>query len=245
MITVTAAEGSTPRKAGAKMLVTADGRTWDTIGGGDIERMVIEHVLNTQPPDTSVVRYTLTDKGVAAGGPDMTCGGTMELLIEPLTANLHLYILGGGHCGIDLSQLAARTGFAVTVIDNRAEWASREKHPAARVICAPYDELEHHVRFAPDCYVVIMTHNHEHDEAATRICLQHETRFLGVIGSKNKARTLKNKLAQVGFTATDIARVTCPVGYEIGSHTPAEIAVSIVAQLIAVRNGQPEPVPSS
>jgi xanthine dehydrogenase accessory factor len=236
MITVIAAEGSTPQKAGAKMLVAADGGMWGTIGGGDVERMIIEHVLKTQPQQAIVVPYTLTDKGVAAGGPDMTCGGTMNLLVEPLAVYPHLYILGGGHCGIELSHLAARTGFAVTVMDNRTEWASREKHPDARVICAPYSELETHVRFSPDCSVVIMTHNHEHDEAAARLCVKHETRFLGVIGSKNKARTLKSKLAQAGISAADLERITCPVGVEIGSHTPAEIAVSVVAQLIAVRN---------
>lgn len=240
MITVIAAAGSTPQKAGAKMLVAADGGMWGTIGGGDIEFMIIEHVRNTQPQNVSVVRYALTEKGVAAGGPDMTCGGTMELLVEPLAVNPHLYILGGGHCGIELSHLAARTGFAVTVMDNRAEWASHEKHPDAHVICAPYSELEQHLRFPPDCYVVIMTYNHEHDEEATRQCLKHETRFLGVMGSKNKARTLKNKLAQEGFSVAEMERVMCPVGFEIGSHTPAEIAVSVVAQLIAVRNGQPQ-----
>jgi xanthine dehydrogenase accessory factor len=235
MITVIAAEGSSPRKAGAKMLVAANEGAWGTIGGGDIERAIIEHVRNTQPQTVSVMHYTLTEKGTAAGGPAMTCGGTMDLLVEPLAANPHLYIVGGGHCGIELSRLAARTGFAVTVLDNRAEWAAREKHPDARVICAPYSDLEQHVHFSPDCCVVVMTHNHEHDEEAARRCLKHETRFLGVIGSKNKAKTLKNKLAQEGFSAADIERVICPVGLEIGSHTPAEIAVSIMAQLIAVR----------
>jgi xanthine dehydrogenase accessory factor len=238
-VTVVSSERSTPQKPGAKMLVFADGSIWGTIGGGDVERMIIEQIRNENPREPLMIRYTLNEQGAAAGGPKMSCGGVMEFFVEPLGESHVLYILGGGHCGIELSKLAAHVGFSVTVLDNRADWATREEHPlAARVICAPYAEIEQHIHFSPEVYVVIMTHNHEHDEQALRICLNHEAQYLGVIGSKTKAALLKQRLAVDGISEDRLKHVHLPVGLDIGSHTPEEIAVSITAELISVRQGE-------
>jgi xanthine dehydrogenase accessory factor len=236
IITVIAADGSTPQKAGAKMIVFADGSIFGTIGGGDVERLMIADTLRERPTELRVVKHALTEKSAASGGPKMACGGAMEFLVEPLTQGLPLYIIGGGHCAIELSALASKIGFAVTVIDNRSEWASPEKHPAARVVCAPYDKLAQHIAFSPQCFIVIMTHNHEYDDVAARLCLPHDYRFLGVIGSQNKARTMKQKLLTDGFPSEKIDQLSVPIGLPIGSHTPSEVAVSIAAQLISLRN---------
>ncbi len=234
MVTVIAAVGSTPQKIGARMLVFPEGNAYGTIGGGGVERQLLEMIVQARPAAPGVVRVELRETGE---GPGMLCGGAMEFFIEPLGKASDLTIIGGGHCAVELSALAARTGFAVTVLDPRAEWASREKHPAARVVCAPVGELEQHIRFGPNAFIVIMTHGHEHDELALRLCLPHEARYLGMIGSANKARRVRENLLVAGHAPELLAKVHTPIGLQIGSHTPAEIAVSIMAELISVRNG--------
>ncbi|MBU0508298.1 XdhC/CoxI family protein [bacterium] len=237
---LTSTTGSTPQKAGAKMLIYADGTTFGTIGGGDVERKLVEDVLSKRPRDPWVVRYELDPE---TSGPDdlkMMCGGSATFLVEPLTVPHQLYVVGGGHCGVELSRLAAQVGFSVTVFDNRAEWASRGKHPcAARVVCAPYEEVDAHIESSAETYIVIMTHGHEHDELVLRRCLKKEYKYLGVIGSRRKAAGLFERLKGDGIASDLLSRVRCPIGLPIQSHTPAEIAVSIVAELIAVKNGPP------
>ncbi|MFZ5432171.1 MAG: XdhC family protein [Calditrichota bacterium] len=239
--TLTSAEGSTPQKTGAKILIYADGSSFDTIGGGDVERKLITDVITARPREPLTIRYSLNAEAQTTADPKMMCGGSVEFYIEPLANPHQLFIIGGGHCGVELSQLAARVGFTVTVIDNRADWANAQKHPAAaRTICTAYDDVESHIHFSPDAFIVIMTHGHQHDEQVLRICLRHEARFIGVIGSKRKAKTMFEHLKADGINEQDIAQVHCPIGMEIYSHTPAEIAVSIVAQLVAIKNGPPQ-----
>jgi xanthine dehydrogenase accessory factor len=237
LATVIKVQGSTPRKVGAKMIISGSGEIWGTIGGGDVERKLVEDVNRSRPRETVIIRYDLTENRDAAKDPDMMCGGIMEFLIEPLTNSDELFIVGAGHCGMELSRLAHHVGFAVTVIDNRSEWATREKHPEAdQVICTDYATVAELIRFSPDAYIVIMTHGHEHDEAVLKLCLGHEAKYLGMIGSRSKAARIRRELAEAGISAERLARVHTPLGLDIGSHTPAEIAVSIVAELIAVRN---------
>ncbi|MDD5089061.1 MAG: XdhC/CoxI family protein [bacterium] len=232
--------GSTPQKAGAKMLIYGDGATHGTIGGGDVERKLIEDVLTERPRAARVVRYQLNEDAHATDDPKMSCGGNVTFYVEPLLAAHRLFIVGGGHCGVELSRLAAQVGFAVTVLDHRAEWANRDKHPQARVVCAPYDDAARHIAFSANAYIVIMTHGHEHDERVLRDCLDKEYRYLGVIGSARKAAGMFKRLQEDGISDALLGRVHCPIGVPIPSHTPAEIAVSIAAELIAVKNGAEE-----
>jgi xanthine dehydrogenase accessory factor len=161
-----------------------------------------------------------------------------EILVEPLASGVPLIIFGGGHCGIALSRLAAQTGFAVTVYDCREEWASTDKHPhAARLLCAPYDGVVDRVALTPQTYVVIMTHGHQHDASVLRQVVGSEWKYLGMMGSGKKVGAVLEGLRTSGVDPARIARISSPIGVAIGSHTPDEIAVSIVAQLIAVRNG--------
>jgi xanthine dehydrogenase accessory factor len=235
---ITASTGSTPQKPGAKMLIFADGSIFGTIGGGDVERKLIEDTLAKRPKEPWVIQYVLNEQLRTEDDPKMSCGGRVALLVEPLTNPNVLYIIGGGHCGVELSRLAALVGFSVTVYDFRPAWASRELHPlSSEVICAPYDEVEQHIRFSPGTFIVIMTHGHEHDEKVLRMCLPHESKYIGVIGSSRKSAMLFERLKSDGFSSETLSRVRCPIGLPILSHTPAEIAVSIVAQLIEVKNG--------
>ena len=236
--TVVETDGSTPARVGMKQFIRLNDTPLGTIGGGEIELKVIERIRLEQPREAMVWKY---DLGLGEAGTEKTkmiCGGVQAILVEPLQSGDTLYIFGGGHCGIALSKLAAQCGFAVTVIDDRPEWASREKHPAAfRAECLPYPELNK-LAFSPNAYAVIMTHGHSHDETVLRQLVTHDWKFLGMLGSATKVAALFRRMEKDGFTAEQLQRVIAPVGFDIGSHTPQEIAVSIVAQMVAVRNNR-------
>jgi xanthine dehydrogenase accessory factor len=238
LVTLILSDGSTPQKAGAKMLICPDGTIHGTIGGGDVERKLIADVTESKQNCPSVIRYSLNAECQTADDPKMMCGGFVSFFIEPLTSLSQLYIIGAGHCGIELSQLAARIGFNVTVLDTRHEWANSKLHSSAKcVVCSSYDDVMQHISFSPLTYIVIMTHGHEHDEQVLRACLKQEAAYIGVIGSHRKAKALRSKLEAGGYSSVQLAHVHCPVGMDINSHTPAEIAVSIAAQLISLKNG--------
>jgi len=237
--TVIESQGSSPGKPGMKMIVYPDGRTSGTIGGGQVEQDVVDHIKKHryQTP----VRLSFQMSGDFADQPGMACGGSQEVLIEPFGPQAPLYIIGAGHCAVELSDLAARCGFSVTVIDDRPEWCQPQKHPRAVCrLCRSYSDFEGIIDFSPQAFIVVMTHQHAHDEEALRACLGKPWRYLGVIGSRRKAGLLLDKLASEGADRERLQRIHSPIGLPIGSQTPAEIAVSICAQLIAVRNKKPD-----
>lgn len=238
--TVISTEGSSPGKPGFKMLVYADGSIYGTVGGGEAEMMVIRAATAGDLAEARKLRFDLKGEPDKKDGTKMICGGAMEVFVEPVGKRSRLFILGGGHCGQALSQMAAQCGFAVTVIDDRLEWASQDKHPSARVVCSPYSEAGKHITFGPDAYIVIMTHGHDHDEQVLRMCLKQEYKYLGLIASRRKVSLFFEKLLKDGFAKEKLAGIFSPIGFAIGSDAPAEIAVSIMAQLIAVRSGKTE-----
>jgi len=235
--TVISVEGSTPGKPGMKMVVFPDGTTAGTIGGGQMEKDVISEIREKRYSVLTKRRYEMSGDFGPKGG--MACGGEQEVIIEPFGASCPLYIVGAGHCAMELSALANRCGFAVTVIDDRPDWANRERHPrASTVVCQDYSDLGRHIAFSEEAFIVIMTHQHLHDEEALRACVRRDWRYLGMIGSRRKVGLLFDKLASEGVDRALLDRVRSPIGLDIGSETPAEIAVSITAQLIEVRNGK-------
>lgn len=233
LVTVTSTAQSTPTRLGAKMIVYANGKIYGTIGGGDLEKRVINYIVTKQPSETIKLSFTLTK----SGNTQMVCGGDVEVMVERLYNPHLLYIIGAGHCGVELSILARKVGFYVTVIDNRKEWANTEKHPSAnKIIITPYKNIEKHIAFTDRTYIVIMTHNHEFDELVLKKCLRKKYKYLGMIGSKNKVKQCFQNLSRAGYTKKELNKVYAPIGLNIGSITPSEIAISISAQLIAVKN---------
>lgn len=220
------------------MIVLADGSITGTIGGGELEKMVIEKVRAELP---ALAQKWIFDLGSPAGvefKTAMVCGGVEEIFVEPLRSGTPLVIFGGGHCGVALSFLAAWAGFTVTVVDSREEWANARKHPAAaRTVCMPYDNILSQIELRADSYIAIMTHGHMHDASVLRQLLVREWAYLGMIGSGKKVREQFEKLRREGVSEERLSHVSAPIGLPIGSHTPEEIAVSIVAQMIAVRSG--------
>jgi xanthine dehydrogenase accessory factor len=239
LVTVTNVTGSTPAAVGMKMLVYSDGTISGTVGGGEIEKKVIDKIVSLHPDKTEKWSYNLGVSDVVAELTNMVCGGMQEVIVEPLLTGSLLYIIGGGHCGMALSSLASKTGFLVTVIDNREEWANKAKHPnAAKTICCNYSEVAQKINFPKESFIVIMTHGHLHDAIVLEQLINENYKYLGMIGSKTKVKIILEDLVKKGIQKEKIKNVFSPIGFDILTHKPDEIAVSIVAQMIAVKNGK-------
>lgn len=236
LATVIETGGSTPRNAGARMAITHHAIT-GTIGGGAFEKRVIDDARALlDDPKRTIHRldvHLVRDLG-------MCCGGKMSVLLEAIEPDPPLHIYGAGHVGTALADLAHRAGFAVTVIDGRADWADPERFadPVTVIDADPEDHLRRHPP-PPHAYVVIVTHDHPLDEALVRRLLDAPPRYLGLIGSRGKWARFQNRYRARGLTDDQIARVHCPVGLDIGARTPPEIAISILAELIHDRRGGP------
>jgi xanthine dehydrogenase accessory factor len=241
LVTVTNVTGSTPAAVGMKMIVYADGSIAGTVGGGDIEKKVIDKIVNTQPDKVEKWSYDLGADSDIAESTSMVCGGIQEVLVEPLLQGLPLYIIGGGHCGMALSNLASKTGFLVTVVDNREEWANKTKHPnAAITVCYDYAGITNRINFPKESFIVIMTHGHAHDALVLGQLIGKDFKYIGMIGSKRKVKIVLDDLVKEGIPVEKVKEVFSPIGLDLLTHTPDEIAVSIVAQMIAVKNEKKE-----
>ncbi|MBI4475759.1 MAG: XdhC family protein [Acidobacteria bacterium] len=238
LVTIVAARGSTPQRVGAKMLVFADGRILGTIGGGCYENDAFwkaRDALRTRRPQ--LVHYELTDDFAEESG--LACGGQMDVFIEPLEPAARLYIVGAGHVGQQLARFAHAVGFRIHVIDDREKFANRERFPDADAIAvdAIPDWLAG-TEFPATSYVVVVTRGHRHDLDAIRVLLQRDLRYLGLIGSRAKVKRIVDALLAEGLSPETFERIHAPIGFDIGAVTPEEIAISIVAELIAAKYGK-------
>ena len=239
LITIVSSNGSTPQRVGAKMLVFADGRTVGTIGGGCYENDALlkaREALRTRKALRA--KYDLNDDFAEDTG--LVCGGQMEVFIEPLEAPPALYVFGAGHVGYYVARLASEAGFEVHVIDDRAAFANRERFPAAaEVVVYDIPAWLSATTLPTSAYAVIVTRGHRHDLDALQALASRPLRYLGLIGSRAKvARIYEQLLAQGQITLEHLSHVHAPIGLDIGAVTPQEIAVSIVAELVAVRRGR-------
>jgi xanthine dehydrogenase accessory factor len=237
LVTVVRARGSTPQRAGAKMLVFADGRTLGTIGGGCYENDAFWKAREALTSGKQLLlHYELNDDFAQENG--LVCGGQMDVHVDPLEPTPHLYIVGAGHVGWHLGRLAPDAGFRVHVIDDREKFANAERFPDAdAVVAEPIPEWLHRAELPTSSFVVVVTRGHTHDLAAMRALAARDLRYLGLIGSRAKVRRIFDLLIAEGMPAECLDRVRAPIGYDIGAVTPAEIAISIMAEIIAVRRG--------
>lgn len=236
LVTVLNTKGSVPREAGTKMIVLESGKIFGTIGGSSVEVRVIDEAITAiQSQKICIVKHDLFDEEEKDTG--MVCGGTMEFLIEPLAAGEKLYVFGGGHVALPVVQLAAKVGFSVTVIDDRSEFSAADRFPEAnQCIQTQPGKYAKEVELTDRDYVVIVTPGHKDDYAVLRGVIKKPSKYMGMIGSKVKRDEIYEKLrTNDGITEDALNKVHCPIGLEIGSETPEEIAVSIVAELIKVR----------
>ena len=238
LVTIVATTGSTPQRVGAKMLVFADGRIVGTIGGGCYENDAFwkaREAIDHRRPE--LVHYELSDDFAQETG--LICGGQMDVYIEPIEPSPELYVIGAGHVGFHLARLAHEVGFRVHVVDDREKFANNERFPTAEEVVV--DDIPTWVARAnlpPHAYAVIVTRGHTNDLEAMRALAPIDLRYLGLIGSRAKVARIYEALAADNMPAERLERVHAPIGLDIGAVTPQEIAVSILAELIAVKHGK-------
>ena len=238
LVTIVATTGSTPQRVGAKMLVFGDGRMVGTIGGGCYENDAFgkarEAILNRKP---QLVHYELDDDFAQETG--LICGGQMSVYIEPIEPSPELYVIGAGHVGFHLANLAHEVGFRVHVVDDRMKFANRERFPnAADVVTEDIPSWIARTVLPPHACVVVVTRGHTNDLDAVRALAPRDLRYLGLIGSRAKVARIYEQLRSEAMPAELLREIHAPIGLDIGAVTPQEIAVSILAELIAVKHGK-------
>lgn len=234
LCTVTEESGSTPRSRGASMWVRPDGTINGTIGGGLLEYEAIQRALELLRGSerNSAWRKELTE---AEG---MACGGSAVVYMEILGREEELIIFGAGHVGAAVAELGAFAGFQVTVWDEREEFANRENIPCARTVVCPIDKIfEQGISFSEISYTVIVTRGHKLDAEAVAVTDGCPGAYFGMIGSRSKIAAVRKELMERGVSAAHLDRIYQPVGLPLKAETPEEIAVSIVAEIIAVKRG--------
>lgn len=230
---VTGTSGSTPRKAGSKMLVFADGSIKGTIGGGSIEHQVIDDAVKMLCNGSEPVlkQFNLKDD------LNMECGGSMQVYLEPLGCQPRLYIFGGGHIGKALAGYAAGLGFRPLVIDQREDIFQNWDVQKTETRTGDYLQVIDSLNFDKQTYIVIVTPQHAFDEQVLVACLPREYAYLGMIGSRRKVAEISRRAEELYHISPDLLKkVDMPVGIPFAAETPAEIAISIVAKLIDVKN---------
>ena len=238
LATVVDAQGSTPGRKAFKMIIADDGTFYGTVGGGAIEYEVVESGRRLLKDKSNLFKvFNLNDI-------NMACGGNITVFFEYIANAKTLYILGGGHVGQAIEPIANSLGFKITVLDDRKEVTTRELHPFAdEIICGEFYETIENMKINNPAYVVVLTNKHLHDGDCLRALLQKECEFeyIGMIGSKRKIKICLDELEKGGINREKIDKIYTPVGLDIGGDTPAEIAVGIMAELIALQYGKNVP----
>lgn len=237
LVTVVSTQGSTPQKAGAKMVVYPDGRIVGTIGGGCVEAEMTwraRQVIEARRPQ--LASYELTADQPGEDG--LICGGRMEVFIEPIEGTPTLCLFGAGHVAQPLARMAKSVGFRVEVADDRVKFANRERFPDADLMVVDdFPAAAGKMTLGRETYAVVVTRGHKGDAEALEAVLGKGLRFVGLLASRPKLVHLAATLEERGVPPSEIAAIHSPLGLEIGAATPEEIAVSVLAEMIAVRRG--------
>ncbi len=243
LATIINVRGSIPSFESAKMLVRDDGSIVGTIGGGCVEAEVwqaAKEIMQTEKPQT--LTFNLNNNPKYDSG--LVCGGTLEIFIEPVMPVSTLYVFGAGHIAWSLYKVARIAGFEIVVVDDRESYANRERFPEARDVYADeYEQVMAQLAPTESSYIVIVTRGHRDDMRVLRWAAETPARYIGMIGSQRKVIAIYKELEKEGIAAEKLARVYAPVGIDIGAITPEEIAVAIVAELIAIRRGSQTALP--
>jgi xanthine dehydrogenase accessory factor len=235
LCTVVKSEGSTPRHVGSKMLVYPDGHIQGTVGGGGLELRVLDEArMSLADGRVRLLQYTLTDP--ARGDPGV-CGGKVEVFVEPLLPAPTLLIIGAGHVGKAVAHLAKWLEFRVVVSDDRPELCNPEAIPDADAfqICTMAD-LPRQLKIDGRTYIVLTTRGSSVDVDGLPALLRTQAAYIGVIGSRRRWETTVRELGGRGIPPEDFARVHSPMGLELQAETPQEIAVSILAEVLMLRD---------
>src|SRR5271168_617082 len=234
LATIVHTNGSIPSYESSRMLVREDGSIAGTVGGGCVEADVwaaAKDVLRTELPR----KLTFSLNQEAGNDSGLICGGTLEVHVEPILPQPMLYLFGGGHVSTAMARAAQLAGFGVGVVDDRESFANAERFPMAQEIYTDYESAFAKIEPHAATFLVIVTSGHKDDIDVLRWAVNTDARYIGMIGSRRKVLSVYHALEKEGMPAAKFARVFAPVGLEIGALTPEEIAISIAAELVAVR----------
>lgn len=237
LATIVHARGSIPSFESAKMLVRDDGTIVGTIGGGCVEAEVWQaarEVMEEEKPRN--LSFNLNHDPKYDTG--LVCGGTLDIYLEPILPVQTLYLFGAGHVSVNVYRAARMTGFEVVVVDDRESYANRARFPEAKDVYADdFDRVLSQLAPNHSSYLVIVTRGHRDDMRVLRWAIETPAKYVGMIGSERKVIAIYKQLEKEGISAEKLARVFAPVGLDIGAITPEEIAIAVMAEMIAIRRG--------
>ena len=233
--TIVQVNGSIPSFESAKMLVREDGSMVGTIGGGCVEAEVwnaAREVIETEKP-----RHLTFSLGQdAAYDNGLICGGQLNIFVEPVTPQPKAIIFGGGHVSKSISKVANIAGFASTIVDDREAFANPERFPEAEAThAAPYEEVFDKLAITSNTFVIIVTRGHRDDMRVLKWAVTTGAKYIAMIGSKRKTISVIHELEKEGMRRELFEKIFAPMGLEIGAESPEEIAIAVVAEMIAVR----------
>ena len=233
--TIVQVNGSIPSFESAKILVREDGSFMGTVGGGCVEAEVwnaAREVIETEKP-----RHLSFSLGQdAAYDEGLICGGQLNIFVEPVIPQPRAFIFGGGHVSKGISKIATLAGFSTSIIDNREAFANKERFPEAEATYAEeYEEVFPKLPVNSSSYIIIVTRGHRDDMRVLRWAVNTPARYIAMIGSKRKTISVVHELEKEGISREAFDKVFAPMGLEIGAEMPEEIAISVVAEMIAVR----------
>jgi xanthine dehydrogenase accessory factor len=234
LATIVHTNGSIPSYESSRMLVREDGSLVGTVGGGCVEADVwaaAKEVMQKETPRKMV--FNLNNEATYDNG--LICGGTVEIFVEPILPQPIVYVFGGGHVSMAMAKAASSAGFAIGVIDDRETFANLQRFPMAQEVFTSYEQAFEKIQPNDSTYLVIVTRGHKEDMRVLAWAARTEARYIGMIGSKRKVLSVYKALEKEGYRPEEFERIYAPMGLEIGALSPEEIAISIVAELIAVR----------
>ena len=239
LATIVEVRGSIPSFESAKILVREDGSMTGTIGGGCVEAEVwnaAREVIQTEKPRH--LNFNLGQDAAYDNG--LICGGQLDVFVEPIMPVPHAFIFGAGHISKSLSKVATLAGFNSVVIDNRETFANRERFPEAVAVHAEeYEEIFPRLAINETSYIIIVTRGHRDDMRVLQLAIATEARYIAMIGSKRKVLNVIRELEKQGIARAAFDRIHAPMGLDIGAISPEEIAISVAAEMIAVRRNSP------
>jgi len=230
LCTIVSAKGSVPLGVGAKMIVRDDAEIYGTVGGGYVEKLVIENAEKLIKSNSSKLLKIVLNKESGT-----CCGGKIEIFIEAMNKKKRLYIFGGGHVCKALLSILQDLDFFITVIDDREDILDDEIFNSVTTVVSDFNEYLNEMQFSPYIFIAIITYEHSADYRIISHCLKREWHYMGMMGSLNKVKTMSGRLISEGITKEQIARVDMPIGKNIKAETATEIAVSIASELIESR----------
>ncbi len=243
--TVIEAEGSTPGKIGFKMIITSDGGTYGTVGGGTIEKMVEKDALQFLKRGMNGTKdYDLqSEESTSKEATGMLCGGAVKVYFEIHVPKRKIYIFGGGHVSQALERILPAEKYSIVIIDNREQFVSKSLHPFADVrVCEEYSDFLEHFNPEINSYAVIVTHGHRFDYDVLRMIVKkkYSFKYIGMIGSKIKVKATLDKIINE-FSEVDLENLYSPIGIDLGGSSASEIALSIAAEMQALEYNKEVP----